>query len=126
VGKRELSERAYAFFVQAEEEQRPIDVTTIALATGYQLSTARIYITKKWRGFLFPLMDGRYTVRGVREKSYDEFQAFQQEGVLVIQCPPQILAWLQQQAARNECGVHEIVLEVLERQMSEEGGGNRQ
>jgi EAL domain-containing protein (putative c-di-GMP-specific phosphodiesterase class I) len=123
VGKRDLIERAYAFFVRAEEEQRPINVTAIAQATGYQLSTTRIYITKKWSGFLFPLKDGRYEVRGVRERSYDEFQALQQEGVLVIHCSPQILAWLQQQAMRNGCEVHDIVLEVLKRQMLEEREG---
>jgi hypothetical protein len=125
VGKRDLNKRAYTFFAQAEKEQRHLDVTAIASETGYERSTVRIYIARKWRAFLFPLGDGNYEVRGVRGRSYEEFQALQHEQILVIPCPAQTLIWLQRQAISKNCSVQEIVLEALERQMQSQEAENR-
>jgi len=57
------AERAYTFFLKAEQHRRRFTLEELAEETGYTVGTAKIYMTKKWWWFA-KKEHGSYSVEG--------------------------------------------------------------
>lgn len=62
--RKKQAELAYSFFQQAEQMQQHFTPAELAEATGYTITTAKMYLTKKWWWFVRKSQGG-YIVQGL-------------------------------------------------------------
>ena len=62
-GKYQRQERAYLFFNERAADRNAFSVEDIADYCGWDVSTPKTYLTKKWKDFLSPAGSGRFTVK---------------------------------------------------------------
>jgi hypothetical protein len=70
--RKNQAERAYTFFRRAEQTQQHFTPVELAEATGYTLTTVKIYLSKKWWWFVRKSQGG-YIVQGISRCSLAEF-----------------------------------------------------
>jgi len=63
IGKYQRQANAYEFFTARAADGRPFTAQDIADYCGWDVSTPKTYITKKWKDFLAPASAGHFTVR---------------------------------------------------------------
>ncbi|HEY1349242.1 MAG TPA: hypothetical protein VGF67_06425 [Ktedonobacteraceae bacterium] len=62
---------AYDFFQQYEHTQQSFTPADLVQATGYQITTVKVYLSKKW--WFARKHNGTYTVQGMAGQSFADF-----------------------------------------------------